>query len=67
MWSRISLRLTIELVFVEKEAEAPPRFAADENILRDGQMIHQLELLMNNPDAHGLRVAGPAKDTGWPL
>ena len=55
------LRLTIEPVFVEKEAEAPPRLAADKNILSDGQMVHQLKFLMNDADPHGLRVAWAGK------
>jgi hypothetical protein len=49
--------LRVELVFIEEQAEAPARLAADEHILGDAQMIHQLEFLMNDADAHGLRLA----------
>ena len=50
-------RLAVELVFVEQEAERALGFAADENILRDGQMIHQLQFLMNDPDSRRLSLA----------
>src|SRR5580692_3007388 len=51
------LRLAIELVLVEQQAEQALRFAADENILRDSQMIHQLQFLMNDPDSRRLSLA----------
>jgi hypothetical protein len=56
--------LRVELVFVEEQAEASARFAANEHILGDAQMIHQLEFLMNDADAHVLRLAR-ARELDW--
>jgi hypothetical protein len=50
-------RLGVEPVLVEEEPQPAARLAADENVLRHGQMIHQLQFLMNDADAGGLRFA----------
>ena len=40
---------------VDEQAEAPAGFAADEDVLRDAAVVHQVELLMNDADAEILR------------
>ena len=50
-------RLAVELVLVEQQAEGPLRLAADEDVLRDGEVIHQLQFLMNDADPGVLRFA----------
>src|SRR5450830_591890 len=42
--------LTIERVLVEEYAEASTWFAADKDVLRGTEMIHQVELLMDDAD-----------------
>ena len=55
------LGLTIELVLVEKHAQTAARLAADEHVLRDGQMMHQVEFLMDDTDARCLGGARARK------
>jgi hypothetical protein len=50
-------RLTVELILVKEHAQSPRRFAPDEDILGNCQVIHQLQFLMNYPDAHHLSGA----------
>ena len=50
-------RLAVELVLVEQQAEGPLRLATDEDVLRDGEVIHQLQFLMNDADPGVLRFA----------
>ena len=57
MCSRRARSLPVQLVLVEQQAERAPRLAADEDVLGDGQVIHQLEFLMNDPDPSRLRLA----------
>src|SRR5229473_1323769 len=53
-------RLLVERVLVQEHAELPARLAADEDILRRAEVVHQVELLMNDADAVALRRARAA-------
>ena len=53
-------RLPVELVLVEQQSERALRLAADEDVLRDGEVVHQLEFLMNDADAQP-----PARRADW--
>src|ERR1700730_686773 len=49
--------VVVELVVVEQKTERALRLAADEDVLRHGQVVHQLQFLMNDADAGLLRLA----------
>ena len=50
------LRILVHLRFVD-DAERVARFAADEDVVGDGEVVHQVEFLMDDADAQGLRSA----------
>ena len=56
--------LFVEFFFVEEHAQTAARLAANEHVLRDAQVIHQLEFLMNDADAGGLRFARTEEGDG---
>jgi hypothetical protein len=50
-------RVAVEPVLVDEHAEAAARLPADEDVLRDAQVVHQVQLLMDDADAERLRRA----------
>src|SRR6266850_6353042 len=53
-------RLFVERVLVQEHAEQPAGLAADEDVLSRAEVVHQVELLMNDADAVALRRARAA-------
>ena len=50
--------VAVQGLLVEQEPEGPLGLAADEDVLRGGEVVHQVELLMNDADAEVLRRTG---------
>jgi hypothetical protein len=51
------LGLLVQRVLVEEQAKAAPRLAADVDVLRRAQVVHQVQFLMHDADAQRLRGA----------
>ena len=51
-------RAVVERAIVEDERQAPPRLSADEDVLGDRQVGHQVQLLVDHADAEVLRSRG---------
>ena len=50
------LRILVHRRLVD-DAKRVARFAADEDVVGDGEVVHQVEFLMDDADAQGLRSA----------